>query len=180
MTLASKLYQEDIIFMKKALIIFLVLLGVAIAAVTLRSTDQTAINKPQRGNGSQQQASAGPTPRIPAHYKDAQSASPLAPTLPPERFFGKARVAYQVAKEIPETLAQLPCYCYCDEGHGHKSLHTCFETDHSSMCAICVDEALMAYKLQKDEGLTPAQVRDRIIARYSAMFPQGAPTHSMQ
>jgi hypothetical protein len=154
--------------MKKALIIFLALLGVAIAAATLRSPERSAVNKGQQGSGSQR-ASTGPTERVPAHYEDAASAGKLAPTLPPEQFFGKARTAYQIAREIPETLAQLPCYCYCDEGHGHKSLHSCYETDHSSMCAICIDEALMAYRLQKDEGLTPAQIRERIVARYSAM-----------
>ncbi|MBA3767989.1 MAG: hypothetical protein H0W99_13605 [Acidobacteria bacterium] len=93
--------------------------------------------------------------------------SELPPTLPPERFFGSARQAYQVAKEIPQTLAQLPCYCYCDETIGHKSLHSCYETDHSSQCAVCVNEALLAYRLQKEQGLNPAQIRERIIAEFS-------------
>jgi hypothetical protein len=88
------------------------------------------------------------------------------PTLPPERFPGKAREAYQVAKEIPQTLAQLPCYCHCDQSMGHKSLHSCFEDEHASMCAVCVNEAIAAYRLQK-QGLTPAQIRDRVIAEYS-------------
>jgi hypothetical protein len=89
----------------------------------------------------------------------------LAPTLPPEQFFGQTRQAYQVAKEIPSTLAQLPCYCYCDETIGHKSLHTCYESDHSAQCAVCQNEALIAYKLQK-EGLTIEQIRERIIAEF--------------
>jgi Protein of unknown function with PCYCGC motif len=165
--------QEIKIFMKKALIVFLVVVGIVVAVVAMRQSDEkTAVNSPPKpGSGKQDtmQASTSPTPRIPAHYKDAKSAQPLAPTLDPQQFFGQARAAYQVAREIPETLAQLPCYCYCDEGHGHKSLHTCFETDHSSMCAVCVSEALMAYKLQKEDGLTSAQVRERIIAQYSTL-----------
>ena len=35
-------------------------------------------------------------------------------------------------------------------------------------CAVCVDEALLAYKLQKDQKLTPEQVREKIIEKYSA------------
>ncbi len=81
---------------------------------------------------------------------------------------GKAREAYKAAKEIPETLAQLPCYCHCDEGFGHKSLHSGFEDDHASHCAVCVDEALLAYRLEKEQRLTPEQLRKIIIEKYAA------------
>jgi hypothetical protein len=155
--------------MKKALIILMVVLAAAVMVVVWRQADQNTAHHSQQKSGSQQQASVTPTPRIPAHYEDVRDAKPLAPTLDPQRFFGQARAAYQVAKEIPETLAQLPCYCHCDESFGHKSLHTCFESEHSSMCAVCVNEALMAYKLQKEGGLTPPQIRERIIAQFSAM-----------
>ncbi|MBD0372740.1 MAG: hypothetical protein ICV60_17985 [Pyrinomonadaceae bacterium] len=104
--------------------------------------------------------------RVPAYVTDGKALASLAPTLPPERFFGRAREAYQIAREIPETLAQLPCYCYCDEGFGHKSLHTCYESEHSATCSTCIMEALVAYRLQKQEGLTPAQIRDRIIQEF--------------
>ncbi|MBA2528217.1 MAG: hypothetical protein H0V18_20905 [Pyrinomonadaceae bacterium] len=105
------------------------------------------------------------TPRIPA-YQLASEVGNLPQTLPASVFFGKAREAYEVAKKIPETLAQLPCYCHCDQV-GHKSLHTCFVDDHAAHCAVCVDEALLAYQLQKVEKLRPEQVRERIIEKYS-------------
>jgi hypothetical protein len=105
-------------------------------------------------------------PRIPAYQLAAEVAN-LPATLPASEFFGKVRQAYEVAKKIPETLAQLPCYCECDKAFGHKSLHTCFVDDHASHCAVCVDEALLAYQLQKDEKLTPEQVREKIIEKYS-------------
>ncbi len=35
--------------------------------------------------------------------------------------------AYELAAKIPAVLHQQPCYCYCDRGMGHKSLHSCFE-----------------------------------------------------
>lgn len=104
--------------------------------------------------------------RVPA-FQGAAEVNKLGPTLPAAQFVGKTREAYEVAKRIPQTLAQLPCYCECDKGFGHKSLHTCFMDDHASHCAVCVDEALLAYQLQKEEQLTPEQVRQRIIARYS-------------
>jgi Protein of unknown function with PCYCGC motif len=106
--------------------------------------------------------------RIPAHYETTPPLMSLGQTLPPERFIGKTKEAYQVARKIPQTLAQLPCYCYCDQGVGHKSLHSCFEDEHAASCAVCVDEALLAYKLQTTENLTPKQVRDVIIEKYSS------------
>jgi hypothetical protein len=103
--------------------------------------------------------------RVPA-FQDVKSMGSLPPTLQPEQFYGPTREAYRAAKEIPETIAQLPCYCHCDVSFGHKSLHTCFQDTHASQCAVCVNEALIAYNLQKS-GLTPSQIRERIIAQYS-------------
>jgi Protein of unknown function with PCYCGC motif len=103
--------------------------------------------------------------RVPA-FQDAKSAINLPATLQPEQFFGPTREAYRVVKEIPETIAQLPCYCHCDQSIGHKSLHSCFQDTHASQCTVCVNEALIAYNMQKS-GMTPAQIRERIIAQYS-------------
>jgi hypothetical protein len=103
--------------------------------------------------------------RVPAHYKSPPGSLPSP--LPAERFTGPTRSAYQVAKMIPQTLAQLPCYCHCDQSIGHKSLYSCFVDEHASQCAVCVREALTAYQLQ-NQGLAPEQIRERIIAEYSA------------
>ena len=75
---------------------------------------------------------------------------------------GPARDAYRAVREIPVTIAQMPCYCYCDRGMGHKSLYSCFEDDHAAHCAVCVDEALLTLKLAKEEKLTAPQIRERI------------------
>ena len=104
--------------------------------------------------------------RVPA-FQNTVAPGSLPATLAPERFVGQVRLAYQAVREIPETIAQLPCYCYCDEGFGHKSLHTCFVDDHAAGCAVCVEEALLAYRLQTQEGLSPEQIRERIITQYS-------------
>lgn len=106
--------------------------------------------------------------RVPAFETGELALKTLGPTLAPEKFVGKTREAYKLVKAIPKTIAQLPCYCECDKGFGHKSLYSCYEDDHASHCAVCVDEVLLAYRLQKEEKLTPEQIRERIIAQYSA------------
>ena len=60
-------------------------------------------------------------PRVPAYQSVAETKS-LGPTLAADQFIGKTRAAYKAAKEIPATLAQLPCYCNCDRGYGHRAL----------------------------------------------------------
>ena len=102
---------------------------------------------------------------MPRYAKSSADLKNLPPVLPASQFTGMTRAAYAAVKEIPQTIAQLPCYCHCDEGFGHKSLQTCFVDDHAAHCAVCVEEALLAYKLQKEERLTPAQIRERIIAQ---------------
>jgi hypothetical protein len=104
---------------------------------------------------------------VPAFLTTAPSRGSLAPTLDPERFTGATREAYRAVRQIPVTIAQLPCYCYCDQGFGHKSLYSCFEDDHAAHCAVCVNEALLALTLERDQKMSPAQIRERIVAQYA-------------
>jgi hypothetical protein len=55
----------------------------------------------------------------------------LPKTLDPDRFRGKAKGAYTIAKEIPEILAQIPCFCEC-EPFGHENLLDCFIDNHGA------------------------------------------------
>jgi hypothetical protein len=112
-------------------------------------------------------AAGASTQPIPAHFEVPPSKSSLGPTLAPDKFTGITRDAYRAVREIPVTIAQLPCYCHCDRGYGHKSLYSCFEDEHASHCAVCVNEALLALKLEKEQKLTPAQIREAIVAEYS-------------
>jgi hypothetical protein len=105
--------------------------------------------------------------RVPAHFETPPTLASLGPTLPEEKFKGQTREAYRVVKEIPQTIAQLPCYCHCDRGNGHKSLYSCFEDDHAAHCGVCINEALLAYQLEKKEKLSPVEIRKRIIAQYT-------------
>lgn len=54
------------------------------------------------------------------------------PTLSPAMFSGKVRKAYEIAREIPEVLDQLYCYCRCRENFGHKNLLSCYVDTHAS------------------------------------------------
>ena len=104
---------------------------------------------------------------VPAFLALAPSRASLAPTLDPERFTGATREAYRAVRQIPVTIAQLPCYCYCDQGFGHKSLYSCFEDEHAAHCAVCVNEALLALTLERDQKMSPAQIREHIVAQYA-------------
>ena len=54
------------------------------------------------------------------------------PTLSPQRFSGKVRRAYEIARTIPEVLDGLYCYCRCRENSGHKNLLSCYVDTHAS------------------------------------------------
>jgi len=54
------------------------------------------------------------------------------PTLSPDLFFGSVRKAYTIAREIPEILDQLYCYCRCRENFNHLTLLTCYTDKHAS------------------------------------------------
>ena len=54
----------------------------------------------------------------------------LPKTLDPNLIKGEDQKGYQVAKEIPEILAQLPCFCGC-EAVGHETLLDCFVDQHA-------------------------------------------------
>jgi hypothetical protein len=152
--------------MKKALFLIGGILVLLIAAVLVVNQQKTS--EPATDHHAASYTPAGSQPAtpatniIPAHFETAPSRSSLGPTLAPEKFDGLTRDAYRAAREIPTTLAQMPCYCHCDRGMGHKSLYSCFEDDHASHCAVCVNEALLAYKLEKENKLTAPQIREQI------------------
>jgi hypothetical protein len=54
----------------------------------------------------------------------------LPKTLDPSLIKGKDREGYQIAREIPEILARIPCFCGC-EAVGHESLLDCFVDEHA-------------------------------------------------
>jgi hypothetical protein len=55
---------------------------------------------------------------------------PRPPSLDPDQFQDpNVRAAYQVARNAPELLEQMPCYCGCFTT-GHTSNYDCFVDNH--------------------------------------------------
>lgn len=88
------------------------------------------------------------------------------PTLDPTQFTGKISQAYQVAREIPQVLDQIYCYCECQENYGHKSLLSCYVDLHAVGCDVCLDEALLASSYNNKEGYSIAEIREKLDQRY--------------
>jgi Protein of unknown function with PCYCGC motif len=66
--------------------------------------------------------------------------------------------AYELAAKIPKVIYQQPCYCYCDRGMGHTSLHSCFTGTHGAECGTCLKELYYTYAMYK-QGKTARQIR---------------------
>jgi len=119
---------------------------------------------------AQPQAPAAQEERVPAFNP---AAPPKGADLPP--ILGKGQLwgnndqypfqahASELAAKIPNVIYQQPCYCYCDRGMGHKSLHSCFEGTHGAQCSTCMKELYYAYQMNKQHK-TAAQIRKGIIA----------------
>ena len=80
---------------------------------------------------SQREKPPQPSPERAKLGKENVSLRENRPTLSPERFTGKVKQAYEIARTIPEVLDRLYCYCQCGD-IGHKSLLSCYVDDHAS------------------------------------------------
>lgn len=84
--------------------------------------------------------------------KNALPAVPRTPrpqTLDPAEFSGAVKDAYGVAKQQPELLEKLPCYCGCYFKDGHQNLLDCFRDRHAAECDTCQKMALRAATLSQ-------------------------------
>jgi hypothetical protein len=79
------------------------------------------------------------------------------------RFEPEVKPSYEAARQYPATLDRLHCFCECQESmtHRHKTLLTCFTTNHAAGCGICIREALLAKEL-KDKGMPDDQVENTV------------------
>jgi len=93
----------------------------------------------------------------------------LISTLDPAQFTGKARAAYQAAKEIPEILVELPCFCGCMDSKelGHKNNLYCFADSHGNICDLCQNIALEAKEMHR-KGLPVETIRSNIRKTYGS------------
>jgi hypothetical protein len=140
--------------------------GLLISACSENGAEKTSHSHQQPQRHEPAPSATALTKRVPAYFKEPPDIKLLPPTLSPAMFSGQTREAYQIAKDIPQTLAQLPCFCYCDYSVGHKSLHSCFEDEHGVGCPLCQDSVIMAKEL-KEDGYNIDQIREKLIAKYS-------------
>jgi hypothetical protein len=104
------------------------------------------------------------------HFNTAPPAKgeKLPPILTKDQLWGdNAKYAYQthayeLAAKIPSVIYQQPCYCFCDRGMGHNSLHSCFAGTHGAECGTCLKELYYTYMMHK-QGKTAKQIRAGII-----------------
>jgi hypothetical protein len=98
------------------------------------------------------------------HPQPRAEAATLGETVMPASFFTgdpNVRRIYQVARENPALLDGIYCNCHCHETHGHRSLLTCFQSQHGADCDICLGEAEMAGEMQA-QGKSLQEVRAQI------------------
>ena len=110
---------------------------------------------PKRG-----QASIHPDPR-PGITGAAVLPATAVPNTP------GALEAYEAAHRYPQVLDGLYCHCECAKNFGHRSLLTCFESDHGANCDICMGEAMLAARMAAEgNSLTP--IRAAINAQFGS------------
>ena len=98
------------------------------------------------------------------HPEPRSDAASMSETVMPASFFtDNPRVlrTYQLAREIPATLDGIYCNCHCKEDAGHRSLLTCFQSQHGAGCDICLGEAEMAEEMHA-QGKSLQEIRSQI------------------
>ncbi|HEV8399861.1 MAG TPA: CYCXC family (seleno)protein [Gemmatimonadales bacterium] len=76
-----------------------------------------------------------------------------------------ATEAYAAARAAAGTLDGVYCHCDCSKHAGHRSLLTCFETNHGAYCDICMGEAMMAAQMAS-RGTSLQEIRAAIDAQF--------------
>ena len=89
----------------------------------------------------------------------------LPPSLVPNT--PGAAAAYAAARSAPQVLDGVYCHCRCAKNFGHRSLLTCFESDHGAQCDICMGEAMLATRLAAQSS-TLDQIRHAIDERFGS------------
>jgi len=108
---------------------------------------------PARGSGH-------PTPR-----PGITAAGVLPPSLVPNG--PGALEAYAAARRVPQVLDGLYCHCNCSRTFGHRSLLSCFQSDHGAQCDICMGEAMLADQLTA-QGASLSAIRRAVDAQFGS------------
>jgi hypothetical protein len=132
---------------------------IAIVWVTMRSSSSDSADTSSSKSGTS----------LAEKFDGNKGHATLIATLDPAQFTGKARAAYQAAKEIPEVLVELPCFCGCMDSKelGHKNNLYCFADTHGNICDLCQTIALEAKEMHR-KGLPIETIRNNIRKTYGS------------
>lgn len=75
--------------------------------------------------------------------------------------------AYAAARRAAATLDGVYCHCDCSKHAGHRSLLSCFESEHGANCDICMGEAMMASELAA-RGTSLTEIRAAIDRQFGS------------
>jgi hypothetical protein len=75
--------------------------------------------------------------------------------------------AYAAARSAPHMLDGVYCHCDCSKHAGHRSLLTCFESEHGAHCDICMGEAMLTAQLAA-RGASLQKIRTAIDAQFGS------------
>ena len=78
----------------------------------------------------------------------------------------ETKSAYQAAKDVPEVLEYMPCYCGCFGSAGHRNNLDCFKDNHGVSCSLCRAIAIEAQR-QTKLGTPVAQIKRIVDERWS-------------
>lgn len=104
-----------------------------------------------------------------SHHPTPRPGITAASVVPAARYASDPRIekVYREAAVVPAALDGIYCYCRCIDNMGHRSLLTCFESDHAAGCDICLSEGDMAYRMTK-QGRSLDQIRQAIDQTFSS------------
>jgi len=103
-----------------------------------------------------------------AQHPEPRAGVSAAAVLPGTRYPSHPSIAavYEEARRIPGVIDGLYCHCGCSEHSGHRSLLSCFESDHGAGCDVCLGEADTAYRMH-GEGASLEAIRAAIDAAFA-------------
>lgn len=104
-----------------------------------------------------------------SHHPTPRPGITASRILPAVRYASVPRIekVYGEAAVVPAELDGIYCYCRCIENMGHRSLLSCFESDHAAGCDVCLSEGDMVYRMTK-QGRSLDQIRQAIDQTYSS------------
>ena len=122
-------------------------------AAVLALVAAVVVTKPASGSGH-------PEPRAGAN------AAKIIPDAMIPRTPG-ALEAYAAARKAAATLDGVYCHCDCSKHAGHRSLLTCFESEHGAYCDICMGEAMLAAGMA-ERGASLQDIRTAIDRQFGS------------